>query len=166
MKVCMKKVFLIFLLLFLNINLFPQDLKEFIKTADILTRTALTDQSGYKLLKELCEIGHRLSGSETSLKAILWAKEKMDKMNLDSVWLQPVMVPHWDRGNVEEAIIISSSGKRKLSIAALGGSIGTSPEGITAEVLEVSNFDELEKLKEKAKGKIIFFSRPLDQGLA
>ena len=38
-------------------------------------------------------------------------------------------------------------------------------EGITAEVLEVKNFDELKALGAKAKGKIIFMSRPLDPGL-
>jgi carboxypeptidase Q len=157
------KYFLLFLL-FTAIST-PQEMNKYIKTADEITRRALTDMSGYNLLKELCTIGHRLSGSETSLQAIQWAKEKMEKMQLDSVWLQPVMVPHWERGIIEEAVVTSAFGTKKLSIAALGGSIATPKEGITAEVIEVKNFEELKIKKENAKGKIIFFSRSLDQGL-
>jgi hypothetical protein len=97
----------------------------------------------------------------------MWAKKRMEEAGFDKVWLQPVMVPHWVRGNVEEAEILRSKlyQNRKLNIATLGGSIGTQGEGITAGVLEVKNFDELKALGEKAKGKIIFMSRPLDPGL-
>lgn len=152
-------------LIFLSSILMAQDNSGHIKTADVITRMALTDRSGYKMLEELCGIGPRLSGSENYHRAVLWAKSKMENMGLDSVWLQPVMVPHWERGDKEEAILTSGSIKKSLSVAALGGSIGTPLEGISAEVLEVKSFEELEQLKEKARGKIIFFSRPLDQGL-
>ena len=141
--------------------------KEDIKIADQLVRTALTDRKGYKLLKELSDMGPRLSGSENSVKAIMWAKKKMEELGFDKVWLQPVLVPHWVRGDVESAEIIKSQlfKNRKLNIATLGGSIGTDKEGITAEVMEVKNFDELKALGKKAEGKIIFMSRPLDPGL-
>jgi len=141
--------------------------KEDIKIADQFVRTALTERKGYHLLKELTDMGPRLSGSENSVKAIMWAKKRMEEAGFDKVWLQPVMVPHWVRGNVEEAEILRSKlyQNRKLNIATLGGSIGTQGEGITAGVLEVKNFDELKALGEKAKGKIIFMSRPLDPGL-
>jgi len=159
----MLKVLII--LIFTTPFLLPQEITNYIKTADEFTRTALTDQKGYKLLEELCSMGHRLSGSENSLNALMWGEKKMREAGFDSVWLQPVMVPHWERGSVEEGILITADGKRELKIAALGGSVGTPEQGITAEVLEVSSFDELRLLKDKAKGKIIFFSRPLDQGL-
>jgi len=155
----------VFVLLLAGIDILPQDFSDYIKTADDITRKALTGQPGYKMLEELCEIGPRLSGSENSLKAIFWAKEKMESLKLDSVWLQPVMVPHWERGNIEEAVLSGGTIIKNLSVSALGGSIPTPPEGITAEVLEVKSFDELKERKDEAKGKIIFFSRPLDQGL-
>ena len=53
----------------------------------------------------------------------------------------------------------------ELRIAALGGTIGTSFEGINAEVIEVKSFQELRALGEKAKGKIVFFNRPMERGL-
>ena len=130
--------------------------------AQQIVETALREQRGYEYLRELCEIGPRLSGSENSIKAINWAYEKMKSLGFDKVWLQPVMVPHWERGDVESCSILDLN--RKLSVLALGGSIATPSEGITAEVIEVKTFEELEKRKDEAKGKIVFFSRPLDQG--
>ncbi len=152
-------------LILLSSMLFAQDYSDYIKTAEEITRKALNDQSGYRMLEELCSIGPRLTGSENYNRALLWAKARMENMGLDSVWLQPVMVPHWERGNIEEAVLTSGSIVKNLSVTALGGSIATPPEGISAEVLEVKSFEELELLKEKARGKIIFFSRPLEQGL-
>ncbi len=66
--------------------------------AALIIRTALNDQTGYKLLKELCEIGPRLSGSENSIKAINWAKDKMLQLNFQNVRLQSCTVPRWVRG--------------------------------------------------------------------
>jgi len=132
------------------------------KIAQQIVESALREQKGYEYLRELCEFGPRLSGSENSMKAIHWAYEKMKTLGFDKVWLQPVMVPHWERGNVESCTILNLN--KKLSVLALGGSIATPSEGITAEVIEVKTFEELEKRKEEAKGKIVFFSRALDQG--
>jgi len=131
-----------------------------------IIRTSLIDKKGYQWLDELCKIGPRLSGSENSIKAIEWAKQKMIEMGLDSVWLQPVMVPHWVRGDFEEAKIIKSKKfkSRKLSITALGGSVGTDKNGITGKIIAINNFDELKSKAELVKGKIVFFNRPLDYG--
>jgi Zn-dependent M28 family amino/carboxypeptidase len=75
--------------------------------------------------------------------------------------VEQVTVPRWERGTVEEARIKGS--KSPLNVCALGGSIGTPPKGITAQVVEVKSFDELHALGDKAKGKIIFFNRPMDR---
>lgn len=137
-------------------------IEEHNKIAQIIVHTALKEQRGYEYLRELCKIGPRLSGSENSMKAINWAYEKMKSLGFDKVWLQPVMVPHWTRGESESCTILNLN--KKLSVLALGGSIASTIEGITAEVIEVKTFKELEKRKEGAKGKIVFFSRALDQG--
>lgn len=136
--------------------------EEELKVAQLIVETALNERKGYGYLHELSEIGPRLSGSENSMKAINWAYEKMKTLGFDKVWLQPVMVPHWERGKPESCSITDLN--RKLSVLALGGSIATPQHGITAEVIEVKNFEELAKRKEEAKGKIVFFSRALDQG--
>lgn len=127
-----------------------------------IVETALREQKGYDYLRELCKIGPRLSGSDNSMIAINWAFEKMKSLGLEKVWLQPVLVPHWERGDAESCTILNIN--KRLSILALGGSIATPLNGITAEVIEVKNFNELEKRKNEVKGKIVFFSRALDQG--
>lgn len=118
----------------------------------------------YEMLGELCEKApHRLSGSKHAEIAVEWAKAKMESLGFDSVFLQPVMVPHWVRGEKEDAKIISKAGKKKVNICALGGSVGTGKKGIRAQVVEVKGLDELEKLgREKVEGKIVFYSRPMD----
>lgn len=145
-----------------TINEEPVKIEQYNKIAQLIVETALREQRGYEYLRELCEFGPRLSGSENSINAINWAYEKMKSFGFDKVWLQPVMVPHWERGDVESCTILDL--KKDLSVLALGGSIATPPEGITAEVIEVKTFTELEKRKDEAKGKIVFFSRALDQG--
>lgn len=145
----------------------PSNFNKYTLTADQITKKALTEKTGYKLLQELCDIGPRLSGSENSLRAIYWAEEKLKSFGVDKVWLQPVMVPHWERGSVETAVIVydKNISEKSLNILSLGGSIATPENGITANVIEVKNFTELEKRKNEVKGKIVFFSRPVDEGL-
>ncbi len=161
---------LIFFTLYTTINsqqLSTNKLQSYNELARTIVRKALTERKGYDWLKELCNIGPRLSGSEKSLKAIHWAEKKMKSLGFDSVWLQPVMVPKWERGKIENAFVSSSKKykNKKLTIASFGGSIGTPAKGITAELIEVKSLDEAKALGDKAKGKIIFYNRPFDNGL-
>ncbi len=126
---------------------------------------ALSHGKSYEMLRDLClKIGPRLSGSPGAAAAVEWSRHIMKTYDFDSVWMQPVLVPHWVRGQQEVAHIINSKkmGTVNLSICALGGSVGTGPSGVSASVVEVKNFDELKQLGTKAEGKIIFFNRPMD----
>ncbi|MBN1300376.1 MAG: M20/M25/M40 family metallo-hydrolase [Melioribacteraceae bacterium] len=133
--------------------------------ADSVLNYSLSERAGYKWLRELCNIGPRLSGTDNYQKATDWAVQKFTEIGCDSVWLQTVKVPFWVRGEKESAEIVSpeKAAGRKLSIASLGGSIGTN--GILkAKVIEVSNFDDVKNLSpSEAKGKILFFNEPFDQ---
>lgn len=128
---------------------------------------ALEDNKAIEMLHELTTtIGHRLSGSPQAEQAVQWAKKLMEDLGFDRVWLERFMVPRWVRGDVEEGEILAS-GTRKaipIKITALGGSIATPPEGITAEVVEVKSFEELRAMGDRARGKIIFFNRPMERG--
>ncbi|MEJ5263156.1 MAG: M20/M25/M40 family metallo-hydrolase [Ignavibacterium sp.] len=166
----MKKIFFLLLAVVItNQSLFSQTNEKFIhykSIADTIVKTALRERKGYELLRELCEIGPRLSGSENSLKAIYWAKEKMIEAGFDSVWLQPVMVPHWERGEKEFCGLYNNNKLiKELNVLALGGSVATNPEGLSAKVIEIKSFDELKLRANDVKGKIVFFSRPIDQGI-
>ena len=131
---------------------------------------ALANGQSYQNLEYLAtKIGARLSGSPGAAKAVDWTKKVMEDYGFDSVWLQPVMVPHWVRGAKETANIRGSAPKVKpvnVNVCALGGSVGTGAKGIEAQVIEVKTLDELAKLGEAAiKGKIVFFNRPMDSKL-
>lgn len=126
---------------------------------------ALSNRTSYDQLAYLSnQIGGRLSGSPEAEKAVNFTKAEMDKMGLDRVYLQEVMVPHWVRGEKEVGKMVGKKGKKvEVSVCALGGSVGTGKKGITAEVIEVKSLDEVAKLgKEKVAGKIVFFNRPME----
>jgi carboxypeptidase Q len=125
----------------------------------------LSAGKSYDLLHHLAtKIGSRLSGSPGAAAAVEWTRHAMEQF-ADTVWLQPVLVPHWVRGDKESARIVNSKkrGTIELNVCALGGSTGTGVQGISAPVVEVKTFEELKQLGEKAvKGKIVFFNRAMD----
>lgn len=126
---------------------------------------ALTNYESYNMLRELCKsIGGRLTGSKNADDAVKFVKDKLDKMNLDNVYLQPLKVRSWHRGEKEVAYALTSKGRINFNICALGISVGTGDKGITGKVVEVKSWDELKALgKENIEGKIVFFSRAADQ---
>ncbi len=102
------------------------------------------------------EASPRLSGSPGGKAALVWAQRTMEAAGLTKVHGEPVKVPHWERG--EESGEILAPFAHELSLAALGGSVGTRPGGLEAEVIEVASLDAIEKLDPKdVKGKIVFF---------
>ncbi|HYG01612.1 MAG TPA: M28 family peptidase [Chryseosolibacter sp.] len=127
---------------------------------------ALTKGESYEMLEYLStKIGGRLSGSPQAAAAVEWARITMEEF-ADTVWLQPVMVPHWVRGKQEVARILSAKrGAIDVNICALGGSVSTGSHGVTGQVIEVKTFDELKQLGKAVQGKIVFFNRPMDPTL-
>lgn len=128
---------------------------------------SLTDGRCYPWLEHLTlRIGHRLSGSASAEKAVQWTKATLDTLGLDSVWLQPCMVPHWVRGAAEKVQVIGSkkSGSFPLAALALGGSVGGK---VMAEAVEIDTWNQLDQLGQegKLKGKIVFYNRPMDATL-
>lgn len=131
-----------------------------------LFNSALTDGKSYEWLRDLTKnVGGRLSGSPEAQKAVEWGEKLMKEVGLDSVWLQPVMVPHWVRGEKENANYTINGIQKKVPICALGFSIATPKEGLLAEVIEVKSLDEAKALGSKMEGKIVFFNRPFDDTL-
>jgi hypothetical protein len=82
----------------------------------------------------------------------------------DTVYLQPCMVPQWVRGEKEIGKAVLNTGKSiPLNIVALGNAVGTPAAGISAGVVEVKSFQELEALgADKVKGKIVFYNYRMD----
>ncbi len=131
---------------------------------------ALVGSPAYAQLRYLCkDIGARMSGSENAQKAVEYMQRVLDSMNLDTVYLQPVMVPHWERGEKEFCQIMGNNDikidQKILDITALGGSVGTNGK-LKTEIIAVNSLSELENLSQKEaskyKGKIIFVTQPMN----
>ncbi|NP_001230620.1 carboxypeptidase Q precursor [Sus scrofa] len=103
-------------------------------------------------------VGPRPSGSKNLEKAIQIMHQNLQEDGLENVHLEPVKIPHWERG--EESAVMLEPREHKMAILGLGSSIGTPPEGITAEVLVVTPFDELQRRAPEARGKIVVYNQP------
>ena len=162
------KNFIIILLSFCLISCKNETVPFDQETSDVITTfygDALEFKESYELLRGLSkDVGQRLSGSEGAKKAVLWSKEVMENYGFDTVYLQEVMVPHWERGELEEAYFYNGKNKINLSILGAGGTVSTPKEGITAEVVEVSSLDEVDELgRENVEGKIVFYNKAFNQ---
>ncbi|HEX6107596.1 MAG TPA: M28 family metallopeptidase [Gemmatimonadales bacterium] len=127
--------------------------------ADSLIRAATRDSAAYARLGVLVDrFGHRLSGSASLEAAMDWILAELKKDGLQNVRGEPVMVTHWVRGR-ESAELVKPR-RARLAMLGLGGSVGTPPAGITAPVLVVESFEELERRRTEARGKIVLFDVP------
>jgi carboxypeptidase Q len=131
-----------------------------------LFNSVLKEGKSYEWLRDLTQnIGGRLSGSPEAAKAVVWGEKLMNTIGLDSVWLQPVIVPHWVRGEKEIARYTANGIQKNAPICALGFSVATPKTGVIAEVIEVQSLEEAQALGKKMKGKIVFFNRSFDNTL-
>jgi Zn-dependent M28 family amino/carboxypeptidase len=129
---------------------------------------ALNDDYAYRQLTHLTEnIGPRPTGSPQARAAAEYVADELRKLGLD-VRLQQVIVPHWVRGAETAALVeypsMVPSTTQKIVLSALGGSSSTPADGLTAEVITVDTFDELQALgRNKVAGKIVLFNELFDK---
>lgn len=161
-----------FLLLFaftVQISFAQTEDSTFIK---LISDEILTNGKAYENLRHLTKkIGARLAGSPGMVKSEQWGLKVMQESGADKAWMQECMVPHWVRGgkDIASAAYIPereevksgpypTSVKKELDIVALGNSVGTGNNALTAQVVLVNSFDELENKKEEVKDKIVFYN--------
>jgi hypothetical protein len=132
------------------------------EAAEQIVGGALAGGNAYARLADLTDtVGPRLSGSAAAAAAVQWALKRFGQDGLQ-VHLEKVLANHWERGEERAEVVASpSAAGLKLAITALGGSIGTPEGGLTAEVVEVSSFDELRALGDKVRGKIVLYQHTM-----
>lgn len=145
----------------------PQTLAELSRLRD----AALKDDFAFDQTAHLTSnIGPRLTGSPQAAKAVEYVAGELRKLGLD-VRLQELKVPHWVRG-AENAELVRFPGMapgstQKIVVTALGGSVATPEDGLTADVVVVKSYEELAALgREKVEGKIVLYNVKFDQRLA
>jgi hypothetical protein len=115
-------------------------------------------------------IGPRLTGSVQAQKAVDYLAAELKALGLD-VQLEKLTVPHWVRGEETAALVeypgMAENTTQKIILTALGASVATPAEGVTAEVVVVRDFDELKALgRDKVAGKIVLFDYHFDKQMA
>ncbi|HZI58444.1 MAG TPA: PA domain-containing protein, partial [Verrucomicrobiae bacterium] len=136
-----------------------------------LQQAALTSNYAWNELAHLTNnIGPRPAGSAQASFAAQYVADELRKLGLD-VKLEKVTVPHWVRGEETGALVafpgMAPGTTQKVVLTALGGSVATPAAGLTAEVVVVNNFDELNALgASKVSGKIVLFNAKFDKQLA
>ena len=135
-----------------------------LQQAERLVGPALTEGHAWRRLAELTDgIGPRLSGSEGGEAAVQWALRSF-KADGVKAWLEPVKVPRWVRGEERAELLGSERFRgRPLTVMALGGSAPTPAEGITGEVVQVFSLEELARLGDKVKGRIVLFNHTMEK---
>jgi carboxypeptidase Q len=133
-------------------------------TTERIVDHILIHSRAYEHLSYLTDkIGPRLSGSRNAEAAVRWTTQQFRDWGIP-VRNEAVMVPHWVRG-VERASLVSHR-DQNLVLTALGGSVATPASGITAEVIEVTSYEQLEKLgRGLIAGKIVFYNAAMDMSL-
>src|SRR5437899_57923 len=136
-----------------------------------LQQAALKSDYAYKQVAHLANnIGPRLSGSAQAAKSVEYVASELKSIGCE-VQLEKLMVPHWVRGK-ETAGLVQFPGQannttQKIVLCALGASVATPANGITADIIAVRNFDELKSLpREKVAGRIVLFNYPFDKQMA
>lgn len=129
-----------------------------------LYTAVLTSSPAYENLRDLTtRYPGRLAGSRNLEGAVQWGEAALKAAGADRTELQPVMVPHWDRGPKESVRVVPGDRAGKsdvLSAVALGGSVSTPATGIRAGVVELHSLDELKTTP--VKDRIVFFNRPMN----
>jgi len=138
---------------------------RFAGAATRIIEAARADEASYRRLQELCDrIGHRSAGTPSYDRAATWAVEQLQAFGMSNPRLESVPINRWVRGR-ESLTLLTPGGPRPIPMLGLGRSDGTPPEGIAGEVVVVRDFDELERVKDTAKGKIVLYNFPMrEQG--
>jgi carboxypeptidase Q len=134
-----------------------------VDSAIVLRDRALADSGAYEIVESLTtEVGARPAGSVADARAVAWAIAKFKALGYDKVYTEAVAFPTWRR--ISESAEITSPAAHRLAISTLGGSVGTSPDGVRATVVEFPSLQALEAAQpDTVRGKIVFVSQRMER---
>ncbi len=136
-----------------------------LQQVDEVRTTALNSHLSYELLESLTtEVGPRLPGTENDKKAVAWAQAKFKELGFDKVWLEEATFPEWRRYSESGKILTPS--EQPLHLTALGNSISTPKEGISAPIELFETLDELKAAPANSlKGKIAYINYRMNRDI-
>ena len=123
---------------------------ESLAHAEVLRAKALAGSNAMAIVTSLTtEVGPRLAGSEAEARARMWALNILNEKGFSNVRNEPFEINAWERR--EEGAEIVAPYPQPLAVTALGGSVATDENGLSAEV---ALFETLEDLKREPEGSL------------
>lgn len=135
-------------------------------TYSSLINTSSQSDLAYEIVKSLTvEVGPRIAGSKGDKRAVAWAETKFAELGFDKIYKEPVRVRNWERGFADAKVVAPFP--QSLVITALGGSIATPENGLTADVAMFGSIAELQAAKQSdVQGKIVFLNTRMQRDKA
>lgn len=139
----------------------PQQLEHVATIRD----NAMQSPLAFDILTSLTtEVGPRLPGTANDKLAVKWAQDKFASLGFDKVWLEPANFPEWRRYSESGSILTPSL--QPLHLTALGNSISTPKDGITAQVIKFETLEELIAAPDDiAKDKIVYINYRMNRDI-
>ncbi|XP_053600338.1 carboxypeptidase Q-like [Plodia interpunctella] len=141
-------------------NKLIEEIASYKNVTEFIMNEIISKGLGQEMYKEYTDFidkfGARVSGSENLEKSIDYMINLTISHGLTDVTTEEVDVPHYVRGH--ESLQMISPRKKNMALIGLGASVATPPEGITADVIVIKSFQDLDQTQEaKIKGKIVLF---------
>ena len=124
--------------------------RESLAHAEMLLAQALAGSNAMAIVTSLTtEVGPRLAGSEAEARARVWALNTLTEKGFANVRNELFEMDAWERH--EEGAEILAPYPQPLAVTALGGSVPTDENGLSAEV---ALFETLEDLRRAPEGSL------------
>ena len=124
--------------------------RESLAHAEMLRAQAMMGSNAMAIVTSLTtEVGPRLAGSQAEARARVWAIKTLTEKGFANVRNEPFEINAWERH--EEGAEILTPYPQPLAVTALGGSVSTKEDGLSAEV---ELFETLEDLKRAPAGSL------------
>jgi len=124
--------------------------RESLARAEMLRAQAMGGSNAMAIVTSLTtEVGPRLAGSEAEARARVWAVNTLTEKGFANVRNELFEMDAWERH--EEGAEILAPYPQPLAVTALGGSVPTDENGLSAEV---ALFETLEDLKRAPEGSL------------
>lgn len=108
------------------------------------------------------EVGPRLAGSEAEARARVWAVKTLTEKGFANVRSEPFEMDAWERH--EEGAEVLAPYPQPLSVTALGGSVPTEKNGLSAQVAVFETVEDLKRAPEDSlTGRIAYVGHAMQR---
>lgn len=124
---------------------------------------AINDDLSYDIIESLTtEVGPRMVGTPGEKASVKWAVDKMKALGFDKVWTEESEATLWQRGELDAQI--TAPYPQHVKALALGNSVGTNGETLSAEVVAFDNLDALKAAPANSlENKIAFVTYQMER---